>query len=50
MPTRVEVKFYLEPTDEDHSTGLTGDDYDRVTEAILETGGENIEFDVVEKK
>lgn len=47
-PPRVLVQFWLTPDDPGHSTGLTNDSYMKVTEAVMELGGEDIDI-VIER-
>lgn len=44
MP-RVKVTFFIEADDPDHSTGVTNDTFEQVNDAILNVGGEDIEFE-----
>jgi hypothetical protein len=46
---RVKVTFYMEPTDEDDSTGLTNDDFEDATYSIAAMGGDEAEFELVDE-
>jgi hypothetical protein len=47
---RVQITFYLEPSDSEHSTGLTTEHYDEINNTIMGMlGGDDIEIEVVEE-
>ena len=46
--TAVRVSFTIEADDPDHSTGVTNDTYEAVSQGVAELGGEDIEFEKVE--
>jgi len=45
--THVLVTFELEPSDPEHSTGLTNEHYDQVMAALASVGADNIEIDLM---
>lgn len=49
MAKLVKVSFKLEPSDSSHSTGMTQDHFDEVSEALSILGADDIEFELVEE-
>jgi len=47
--TYVKVTFRIEADDPDHSTGLTEESFEQITDAVGELGGENVEFEKVDE-
>jgi hypothetical protein len=44
--TKVAVTFDIEGDEPEHSSGLSGEQYDEITQAIMELGGQDIRFNV----
>jgi hypothetical protein len=44
----VTVTFKIEADDPEHSTGVSGETFDEITDAIMQLGGEDIRFNVDE--
>lgn len=42
---RVKVTFIIEGDDPAHATGVSGDQYDEITDAIMQVGGSDIQFE-----
>jgi hypothetical protein len=45
---RVKITFYIEPTDDDNSTGLTDEDFVVWCDRIAGAGGEDYSFELEE--
>lgn len=41
---KVKVTFTIEADDPEHSTGVTTETYDMISEAVMEVGGEDLDF------
>lgn len=45
---RVKVTFTIEADDPDHSTGVTNERYDEIIDAVMQLGGEDLDFEKVD--
>lgn len=42
---RVKVSFYIEADDPDHILGVTEETYDEISEAVMQLGGAEVDFE-----